>query len=351
MVGLGGAIFPSAVKLKQGARHEVKTLVVNGAECEPYVTTDDLLMRHRPEQVVAGARLVQHVLRAYRVVFAVEDNKPQALAALRAAAALHGACEVVEVPARYPAGSAKQLVQLISGHEVPAAARSTSTGLLVHNVGTVYAIYEAVILGRPLISRVVTVGGGAVRQPRNLEARIGTLITELFDACGGLSKPPTRVLLGGPMMGQPLPSTQVPLIKGAAAVLALDASEVPAQNPAPCIRCGRCVQVCPMGLVPLEMAARLRVGDLAGADDYGLRDCILCGACAYACPAHIPLVQYFSNGRGAQQERRRMARKGERIQALMQVRKERLEREEAARAQTKAEKAAARKRRGATPEG
>lgn len=338
IVGMGGAIFPAAVKLKQGTRHEIKTVLLNGSECEPYLTTDDRLMRERAEAIVDGARLIQHILRAYRIVIAIEDNKPEALAAMRAASEPFGAIEVEAVPALYPMGSAKQLIQTITGREVPAEGRSTSVGVLVHNVGTAYAIQQALRHGRPLISRVVTVAGSCVSNPRNLEVLIGTPAQALFDACGGLAREPERLLLGGPMMGVTLPSLQAPVIKGATGLLALAPHELRNDEASPCIRCASCVDACPMGLLPLEMAARARVDDLDGASDYGLRDCILCGCCSYVCPSHIPLVQYFQYAMGQQDERRSAARKSDYIKRLTEARAERLAQEEAAKAAARAAK-------------
>ncbi len=345
VVGLGGAIFPAAVKLKQGTRHEIKTVLVNGSECEPYLTCDDRLMRERAEAVVDGARLIQHILRAYSIVIAIEDNKPAALAAMRAAAEPYGAIEVVAVPALYPMGSAKQLIREVTGREVPAGGRSTDVGVLVHNVGTVYAIQQALRHGRPLISRVVTVAGSCVTNPRNVEALIGTPIQALFDACGGLSKTPRQLIMGGPMMGTVLPSYEVPVIKGATGLLALDAHELPRAEASPCIRCARCVDACPMGLTPLEMAAHTRAEDLDGAMQAGLRDCILCGCCSYVCPSHIPLVRYFQYATGKADERRSASRKMEHIKQMTEARAARLAEEEAAKAAAKA----AKKRKAAKP--
>lgn len=344
IVGMGGAIFPAAVKLKQGAKHEIKTVLVNGSECEPYLTCDDRLMRERAAEIVEGARLIHHILRAFRVVIAIEDNKPEAIAAMQAAAESHGVVEVEVVPSRYPMGSAKQLIQQITGLEVPAGSRSTEVGVLVHNVGTVYAIYQALTMGRPLLSRVVTVAGACVRQPANIEAIVGTPIEDLFEACGGLSKGPAQLILGGPMMGAPLPNIQVPLIKGATGLLALSKEEVPQSKAAPCIRCASCVDACPMGLLPLEMAARARSEDFDAAEDVGLKDCILCGACAFVCPSHIPLVQYFQYAKGQQAIKRTAAKKMEYTVQLSLAKQQRIEAEKAAKAAEKAAKKAAKKR-------
>lgn len=343
IVGMGGAIFPAAVKLKQGTRHEIKTVIVNGSECEPYLSCDDRLMREKPEEIVEGARLIRYILNAYRVVIAIEDNKPEAIAAMQAAAEPFGMVEVQVVPSRYPMGSAKQLIQQITGREVPAGARSTSVGVLVHNVGTVFAIYEALALGRPLISRVVTVAGDCVNRPRNLEVLIGTPIEDLFDACGGLIGEPEQLVLGGPMMGVPLPSQNVPTIKGATGLLALAKHEVPRTQASPCIRCASCVEACPMGLLPLEMASRSRADDFDGADSAGLSDCILCGSCSYVCPSHIPLVQYFQYAKGQQDTKRVAAKKMDYTVKLSVAKQERIETEKAAKAAAKAAKKAAAK--------
>lgn len=340
IVGLGGAIFPASVKLKQGARHEIKTLLVNGSECEPYLTCDDRIMREHAEEIVEGARLIRHILRAYRVVIAIENNKPEAIAAMQEASEPYGMIEVEVVPTRYPMGSAKQLIQEITGREVPAGGRSTEVGVLVHNVGTVLAIQQAIKYGRPLISRVITIAGGCVKSPRNVEALLGTPIKELFDFCGGLTKEPAKLVLGGPMMGVPLQTIDVPMIKGATGVLALADHEVPRSESSPCIRCGRCVNACPMGLLPLDMAAHARNDDLDGAQDYGLRDCILCGSCSYVCPAHIPLVQYFQYAKGELWDQRSAARKSDYTKAMQAAKDARKEAEAAAKAAAKAAKEA-----------
>ena len=335
IVGMGGAIFPAAIKLRQGRRFEIKTFIVNGSECEPYLTTDDKLMCERAKEIVEGAKLVRHIIEAYRTVIAIEDNKPEALAAIRQAAEGIGSIEVVAVPARYPMGSAKQLIQAVTGHEVPAGSRSNDIGVLVHNVATVYAIQQALIDGKPLISRVTTVAGGCIAAPRNVEALIGTPVQHLFDSCGGVTSAPSRLLMGGPMMGQVLPTADVPLIKGSSGLLALTRKEVNEHVPAPCIRCGRCVNACPMGLLPLEMASTSRKDDFEGAQDAGLRDCILCGSCAYVCPSHIPLVQYFEYAKGEIRDRRVGEQKMLRTKELADARKARIEAEKAAKAAAK----------------
>jgi electron transport complex protein RnfC len=255
---------------------------------------------------------------------------------MQLAAAAFGAIEVVAVPALYPMGSAKQLIQAITGREVPAGGRSTQVGVLVHNVGTVYAIQQALRFGRPLISRVLTVAGGCIATPQNLDVPIGTPVQALIDACGGLLREPRRLLLGGPMMGVILPSTDVPVIKGATGVLALTRDEIPRSEVSPCIRCSRCMDACPMGLMPMEMVAHTRRDDFDSASEYGLRDCILCGCCSYVCPSHIPLVQFFQYGMGQQDERRQAARKSDHVRQASEARALRIAAEEAARKAAKA---------------
>lgn len=353
IVGLGGAAFPSAVKLELSRKSGVATLVMNGGECEPYLTCDDRLMRDRAAEVVAGILLIQRAVGAGRVLLGIEDNKPEAIAAMRAAAAGSGV-EVRTVPAMYPMGSEKQLIQALSGREVPAGGRVADIGVLVHNVGTAYAVQQALQHGRPLLSRIVTVSGGAVAVPRNLEVPIGAPAKALLDFCGGCKTAPARLVMGGPMMGQEMADPQVPVVKGSSGVLALTADEIGGAVPAPCIRCSTCVRACPVGLLPLDMAARIRAGDLDGAVGLGLKDCIACGSCSYVCPAHIPLVHWFNYARGDLAARERARLKQEATRKLAEARNERMERiarerEEAARqrAARKAAQEAARQAAGA----
>ena len=340
VVGMGGANFPAALKLDKARQAKVHTLAINGAECEPYMTCDDRLMRERAEQIVDGVRLMLHALQAVRAVIAIENNKPEAIAQMQAACLNDPQIQVVEIPSRYPAGSAKQLIQLLSGLETPAGGRGTDTGILVHNVGTAYAVHRALRQAHPLISRIVTVAGGGVARPQNLEAPIGALVEDLLAFCGGASKDTVRLLMGGPMMGQPLPSTQVPIVKGTNGILALTAGEARLTEPSPCIRCGRCVEACPMGLLPLEMSRRAHHDDLDGAMDFGLIDCISCGSCAYVCPSSIPLVQYFEYARGALEARQRAEQKSQETRRLLERHQARLARDEQAKAEAAAQRRA-----------
>ncbi|BAP56865.1 electron transport complex, RnfABCDGE type, C subunit [Thioploca ingrica] len=322
IVGLGGATFPTAVKLNLGRRSQVHTLIINGSECEPYLTCDDRLMRERTMAVVKGIRLIRHAIGAQTVLVGIEDNKSQAIAAMQFAT-LGTEIQIVPVPTLYPMGSDRQLVQVLTGKEVPADGRLADAGLLMHNVGTAYAVYQAIYLGRPLVSRIVTVSGGAVAKPSNLEVPMGTLVEELFRFCGGFRETPVRLLMGGPMMGIHLTNTQVPVIKGTSGVLAFTAQEISCNAVSPCIRCANCLRACPVGLLPLEMAAHIRAHDLNGAIRLGLKDCIACGSCAYVCPAHIPLVHYFSYAKGELVARERIKLKQEATRKLAEERIER----------------------------
>lgn len=343
VVGLGGATFPSAVKLNISRRSGDETLIINGGECEPYLTCDDRLMRERAPDVITGIRLMNQVVNARRILVGIESNKPQAISAMRSAAE-NTEVQIVVIPARYPMGSEKQLIQVLVGQEVPAGGRPSDIGVLVHNVGTAWAIQQAVVLGRPLVSRLVTVSGGAVKIPRTLEAPIGSPVQDLFAASGGFTEPPARMVLGGPMMGQHITQLTVPVVKGTSGVLAFTHEELGLPDPAPCIRCGRCVKACPIGLLPLEMVARIRTGDLQATLNFGLKDCIACGSCSYVCPAHIPLVHYFNHAKGELAARERTKLKQEATKKLAADRQRRMERvaleREAAAARRKAEKTA-----------
>ncbi len=335
IVGLGGAAFPAAVKLNLSRRSEVRTLIMNGGECEPYLTCDDRLMQERAPAVVEGIRLIAHATGATEILVGIEDNKPEAIAAMTAAA-LGSGVQVVKVPAMYPMGSEKQMIQVLTGQEVPAGGRAADIGVLVHNVATAYAVQQALRLGRPLISRIVTVSGDGVMAPCNLEVPIGALAADLVRVCGGLRLDAARLVLGGPMMGTQIPHLDIPIVKGSGGVLALTQKEFEAHQPGPCIRCSSCVRACPMGLLPLEMAARIRAGDPAGSVDWGLKDCIACGSCSYVCPSHIPLVHYFNHAKGELAARERLKLKNEATKKLAEERTARFqriarEREEAAR--------------------
>ena len=342
IVGMGGAGFPSAIKLNLGTQKKLDTLLLNGAECEPYLTCDDRLMREHAAEIIDGGRIMAHALGVSRIVVGIENNKPQAIAAMTEAASAFPNIEVVAVPVQYPMGSERHLVQAISGRETPARMLTADLGIVVHNVATARAIYNAVRFGRPLLTRVVTVSGNAVRNPQNVEVRIGTKLSDLIDFCGGFALRPERIINGGPMMGQPLPSLDVPVVKGTSGILALTAEEINDNPTSPCIRCGTCVTICPCGLSPVEMSAFIRKDNLETAAKLGVMDCISCGSCSWVCPSHIPLVHYFNYAKGMLNDQERERRKNDRVKTLVEARTIRIEKvAEAKKAALAAKKAAA----------
>lgn len=294
VVGLGGAVFPSHLKINPGKRGKLDTLVINGAECEPFITCDDVLMRERPVAILKGVMLMRRMLQAGQVLIGIEDNKPEAIAAMQAAVTAHGetGIEVVSVPTRYPAGGAKQLIRVLTGIEVPHGERSTDYGVQCFNVGTAYAIHEAIDLGQPLISRIVTVAGN-VGQARNYEVMFGTPMRDLAALAG--PKPDTdRLVMGGPMMGVRMPGDEVPVVKATNCILVGSPTLFPPPPPEmPCIRCGECAKACPTDLQPFELYWFSRAKIFGKAQEYHLFDCIECGCCAYVCPSRIPLVDYY----------------------------------------------------------
>jgi len=298
LVGLGGAAFPASVKLVPSKHTPIDTVILNGCECEPYLTCDHRVMLESPERVVAGARLIAETVGAKRTVIAVEDNKPDAIEALRAAAT--DGIEVLGVRTRYPQGAEKQLIFAVTGRSVPGGKLPATVGCLVHNVQTAAALADAIETGLPLIERVVTVSG-AVARPGNYQVAIGTPVSDLVALAGGLLPEAARVIAGGPMTAQPLGDLGVPVVKGVSGIVALTAAEAApiVDVDQPCIRCGRCVEACPMLLHPYAIAnyADRRMWD--GCERFFALDCIECGCCSYVCPTHRPLLQLLRVGKGA----------------------------------------------------
>jgi len=333
IVGLGGAAFPSAAKLNPGPNTAIDTLILNGAECEPYIACDQKLMAERPGQIIAGIGLMLHATEAKKCLIAVEDNKPEAITALREVLAHSGRndTEVVVVPTRYPEGGEKQLIQVITGREVPANGLPAQIGVIVHNVATAVAVHKAVHLGEPLISRLVTVTGGGIAEPQIIEARIGTPISELVDLAGGYTEGVNRLIMGGPMMGFALESDDLPIIKSTNCILAALPGEIDTgeKQAMPCIRCGACAEVCPVSLLPQQLYWHARARDLDAVQEYKLFDCIECGCCAQVCPSQIPLVQYYRYAKGEIWETERDRRKSDIARVRFESREDRLAREAA----------------------
>ena len=293
LVGLGGAVFPTATKLDPGKSVTVPTLILNGAECEPWITCDDSLMRDHAAEILQGVAVMRHLLGSTEILVGIEDNKPEAIAAMQSAAAtLDFAVEIVAVPTIYPGGGAKQLTRTLTGIENPSGSRSTDIGIQVFNVGTAYALHRAIFHGEPLISRLVTVTGHVLR-PQNFEVLIGTPMQELVQLAGERDHC-TGLLMGGPMMGVPMPRADVPVVKAANCILVQSAELFP-QLPLelPCIRCTRCADACPAVLQPQELFRFAKAGDFGRAQEYHLFDCIECGCCSFVCPSHIPLVDFY----------------------------------------------------------
>ncbi len=326
--GLGGAGFPTAVKLTAPPTQAIHTLIINGTECEPYITADDLLMREKAAELVAGIEILEHLIKPQQVLIGIEDNKPEAIAAVRAAVGERP--YVVKVfPTKYPSGGEQQLIQILTGEEVPSGGLPADIGMLCQNVGTCVAIHDAVLLGRPLISRITTLTGEALAEPMNVEALIGTPVAELLAFAGLDSSKLNRLIMGGPMMGFTLPSLDVPLIKTTNCLLASTRAELPPPPPAlPCIRCGECAEVCPASLLPQQLHFFALGQEHEQLKAYNLFDCIECGACAYVCPSSIPLVQYYRAAKGEIRALEQKQQKAEHSRQRFEIRQERLRRAE-----------------------
>lgn len=332
IVGLGGAGFPSHMKLRPD---KISTLIINGIECEPEIACDDALMQSDPKAIIIGARILAYALSGIeRCIIAVEDNKPDAYEALKATlsfkdpdsyfiAAHH--VEVVKVPTIYPSGGEQQLIRVVTGESVPRQVLPLEYGIVVHNVATIAAVYHAVKKSRPLLSRIVTVTGDAVKQPQNCEVLLGTPMRFVLDACETAPKL-ARLIMGGPMMGIALSHDQLPVIKTTNCLIASTETLEDSQR-MPCIRCGRCEQVCPSSLLPQQLYWYARSKDLDKSDAYHMMDCIECGACAYICPSKLPLVHFYRYAKGALRQRKYQQQQADKTRQRHEFREFRLERE------------------------
>ena len=296
IVGMGGAAFPGNVKALS-AMGNVDTLIANACECEPYITADDSLLRTNPEQVLQGMQILHRVLNPKRMVLAVEDNKAEAIAKLSTFRKDFPDIEVAVLPTRYPQGAEKQLIQALTGREVAPGKLPVSVGCAVFNVSTYAAIYRAVCLGVPLTQRIVTISGEAIKQPHNFIVRIGTPFRDLIETAGGLNDRTERVISGGPMMGFAQSDLSVPVIKATNSILCLLKDQNGAAENLVCLRCGKCVSVCPMRLQPLYMYRYEQAGNVAQLERLNILDCIECGSCAFTCPGKLPLVERFRKGK------------------------------------------------------
>ena len=304
LVGMGGAAFPGNIKAMSAMGH-IEYLIANACECEPYITADDSLLRTAPEQVLKGMALLQRVLKADHVILAVEDNKQEAIQAIRQLLPQYPGITLQVLPTRYPQGSEKQLIQAVTGRQVPSGKLPVSTGCAVFNVASFAAMYRAVYWGVPLTQRIVTVSGETVKKPQNFIVRLGTPFVDLIEAAGGLTDATERVVSGGPMMGVAQEDLSVPVVKAVNSILCLPHDENGAAENPVCLRCGKCVAVCPMGLQPLYMYRFGLCNDTDALRRLHLTDCMECGSCAYTCPGKLPLVEQFRKGKALLKEEKK----------------------------------------------
>jgi electron transport complex protein RnfC len=304
LVGMGGATFPTHVKLSPPKEKPIDTLIINGVECEPFLTADHRLMLEETGRVLEGIAVIRRTLGVKRILIGIEANKPDAIEVMEKACAGRG-IEVAPLEVKYPQGAEKQLILALTGREVPSGGLPMDVGVVVQNVGTAAAAADAVIRGLPLIERVATVTGTAVVEPKNLLVRVGTPLSHMVEFCGGLKAEPAKIIMGGPMMGAAQLGLDIPATRGTSGVLLFCEGDIPLSPEGPCIRCGRCVRVCPARIMPTTIAAYARLDLIEEAESFGAMDCIECGCCTYTCPAAIALVQAIRYGKGAILAKRR----------------------------------------------
>lgn len=291
ITGQGGASFPTHVKLSPPPDKKIDTVILNGAECEPYLTADHRLMLEYPEKIVYGLKALMKAVGVKKGFIGIEDNKPDAIKSMISAADKESDIEVISLKTKYPQGDEKRLINAVTGRVVPSGGLPMDVGVIVNNVGTAYAVANAIQLGMPLIQRVVTVTGSAIKTPKNLLVKIGTPFKDLIKQCGGYKGTPGKIIMGGPMMGIAQSSDEVPCIKGTSGILVLNEKEARIPEPNPCIRCGKCVEICPVNLQPLFISQLSLKGQYDDTEKYHVLDCIECGSCSYICPSKRPLLQ------------------------------------------------------------
>jgi len=329
VAGMGGAGFPTEVKLHPPHHDKVATLILNAAECEPYITADDRLMRERADEVVQGMEIMAYALQPGECIIGIEDNKPEAIAALREAAKETN-IDVCVIPTKYPSGGEKQIIKILTDKEVPNGQIPADIGVMCQNVGTAAAIYRAVRFGEPLISRVTTLTGEGIQQPGNVEALLGTPIDWLLSQYGFQANKTERLIMGGPMMGFTLKHIETPIVKTTNCILAPTHKDLPPPPPAQaCIRCGLCADVCPAVLLPQQLYWFSRAQEYDKAEHHNLFDCIECGACSYVCPSSIPLVQYYRHAKGEIKQQKQDQLKSDQARERFEARQFRLDREQA----------------------
>ncbi|MGN7611086.1 electron transport complex subunit RsxC [Magnetococcales bacterium HHB-1] len=337
IVGLGGATFPSFIKMSPPKDKAVDLLLINGVECEPYLTCDARLMEEQGSRIVDGIHIMLRALQTDKCIIGIENNKPRAINAMREAVKDYDHITVEVLPVMYPQGGEKQLIEVVTGKQVPSGGLPIDTGVIVHNVATATSIRDAIIDGIPLISRVVTITGKGIQKPQNVETLFGTTVQSLIDFCDGFKPEVNRVVMGGPMMGVSLNTLEVPVVKGTSGILALTKEESVSRPEQACIRCASCLQACPISLMPTEMAWLARHDQLDQLLEYNLLDCIECGSCSYVCPSNIPLVHYFRYGKMEIQARDKEKKQNEIAKKRTDVKDARVEKEKAERERKKAE--------------
>jgi electron transport complex protein RnfC len=329
IAGMGGAGFPSAVKLNPGRERPIHTLIVNATECEPYITADDSAIRERAAEIIEGIGILSQILgHPSNIIIGIEDNKPEAIAALQPHVEGSG-ISVVSFPTKYPSGGEKQLIYILTGQEIPSGGLPADIGMVCVNIGTTYAIKRAIVEGEPLISRVTTMTGEACGINRNYETLIGTMVSHMLEHSQFDEQRCSRLVMGGPMMGFSLTSAEVPIVKTTNCILAPSYQEIPDDEPAqPCIRCGMCAEACPVSLLPQQLFWYSQAEDYERLEAHNLFDCIECGACSYVCPSHIPLVQHYRHSKGEIQKARAEKVKSDHARQRFEFHQQRMEQAE-----------------------